>query len=122
MITDNLAASGEIWCSMAMKIYQAHPDFARAIARIGLSQAELARLTRPEQLKPISVFTLAHIAKSRQNASEKTASRIARVYASVAGVSHEEAMAILFIEVGDRKGPERRRGQGGKFITSETES
>jgi hypothetical protein len=76
-------------------------------SRAGLSQTETARLTGTAQLKPISVFTLAHVAKRRQNASAKIAHRIARVYAEVSGISQEAALALRFEGVAYRKGMRR---------------
>ena len=103
-----------------MKIYQAKPEFDELFARAGLSQIETARLTETVQLKPISVFTLAHVARRRQNAGAKTAHRIAKVYAEVAGISQDAAITLLFDEIADRKGPARPRGAGGQFVSADT--
>ncbi|KPV50901.1 hypothetical protein SE17_24250 [Kouleothrix aurantiaca] len=109
--------TGEVLYYTAMKIYQAKPEFDELFARVGLSQAETARLTKTAQLVPLSVFTLAHIAKRRQNAGAKTAHRIAKVYAEAASISQDEAIAQLFDEIADRKGPVRQRGVGGQFVS-----
>jgi hypothetical protein len=98
-----------------MKTYQAKPAFDELFARAGLSQAETARLTRTAQLAPLSVFTLAHIAKRRQKASAKTAHRIARVYAEAAGISQDAAITQLFDESGAQERPARRRDARGKY-------
>src|SRR6266545_4701709 len=114
----DIARSGEIPYNPSMKIYRAKPEFDELFARVGLSQIETARLTETAQLKPLSVFTLAHVARRRQNAGAKTAHRIAKVYAEVAGISQDAAITLLFDEVADRKGPTRQRGAGGQFVPS----
>jgi hypothetical protein len=93
-----------------MKIYQAKPELGDLFTRAGLRQAEAARKAE------ISVFTLAHVASGRQRASAPTAHRIARVYADAANVSQDEAIALLFDEIADRKGPARQRDASGKFL------
>lgn len=115
----NLARSGEVLYSVGMKIYQAKPEFDELFARAGLSQIETARLTETALLKPLSVFTLAHVARRRQNAGAKTAHRIAKVYAEAAGISQDAAITLLFDEVADRKGPARQRGAGGQFVSAD---
>src|SRR5439155_7471809 len=110
---------GEVWYSVGMKIYQAKPEFDDLFARAGLSQAETARLTETALLKPISVFTLAHVARRRQNAGAKTAHRIAKVYAEAAGISQDAAITLLFDEIAESKGPARRRGAGGQFVSAD---
>lgn len=114
-----LARTGDVLYHAGMKIYQAKPAFDELFTRAGLSQAETARLTRTAQLAPLSVFTLAHIAKRRQNAGAKTAHRIAHVYAEATGISQDAAIAQLFDEIADRKGPVRQRGAGGQFISAD---
>jgi hypothetical protein len=115
----NLARSGEVLYHAGMKIYTARAHFDELLARAGLSQAETARRTGTAQMGPISVFTLAHVARRRQNAGAKTAHRIAKVYAEVAGITQDAAIALLFEEIADRKGPARQRGPHGQFISAE---
>jgi hypothetical protein len=108
-----LATSGEIWYSSGMKAYQAVLDFADKITRAGLRQAETARDAK------ISVFTLAHISRQRQRASEATARRIAKVYAAATSMGVDAAFSDLFVEVDKQIRPARRRGEDGKFTKAE---
>ncbi len=107
----SLARAGEILYSVGMpKIYQAKPGLTDLFTRTGLRQTETARKAE------ISVYTLAHVSQGRQRASAATAHRIARVYAEAMGIGQDAALALLFDEVADRKGPIRQRDASGKFL------
>jgi len=113
----NLASYGKVWYAIAMqkKAYQAQPDFAERLSAAGLRQVEAARKA------DISVFTLAHIASTRQRASSATANRIARVYAEAAGIDQAEALSLLFVELAAPERSPRPRGANGKYTKAAEE-
>lgn len=92
-------------------IYQASPEFASLLERAGIRQKELA-----ERIK-MSRFSLSHVAARRRNISGAFAGRIAMAYGEMMHVSHEEALAQLFVPVAEKKYEvsNRKRGARGRF-------
>lgn len=93
-------------------IYQASQEFAALLERAGIRQKELA-----ERIK-MSRFSLSHIAARRRNISGAFAGRIATAYSEAAHTTYEEALALLFVPVAEKKYEvsNRKRGAGGRFV------
>ena len=76
-----------------MKMYRFKPDAKDQIERSGHSQADIARIAKYDYREMNKRLLRGG------NVRPATANRIARAYAEVAHVSHDQALQLLFEEI-----------------------